>query len=123
MVDRVRRSETGADSIFIVHGDHGSRVMDNLPHAFRAGIITRSDYATGFSTLFAVADGQRRGQLVKVQAPVLGLLDSFVRADERGLSEARRPDDRSIFLSDRLWHPRKKVTLPQWRDQAQSDER
>ena len=121
LIDRVRATDAGRDAIFIVHGDHGSRVMDSLPDASRAGAISKEDYAAGFSTLFAVASGEGPGRVVKVQAPVSGLLESFVNNDARGLGEGRTPADRSIFLADQLWHPSRQATLPQWEEQAQTD--
>jgi hypothetical protein len=41
-------------AIVVVHGDHGSRILESPPVARNADRLTREDFRAGYSTLFAV---------------------------------------------------------------------
>jgi hypothetical protein len=42
------------DSIIILHGDHGSRIVQHEPIAENAALLTEDDYKDAFSTLYAI---------------------------------------------------------------------
>jgi hypothetical protein len=104
------RSPAGRRAIVVVHGDHGSRLVDRIPRVGAAGVTTR-DFAMTYATLFAVrAPGLAPGYEPS-PAPVSYLLDELSAARFGRLPRPYR-GSRHAFLADRDWVPRKKVILP-----------
>jgi hypothetical protein len=118
LLDRLFESmkETGLwnKAIIIVHGDHGSRIMRNVPVTGNAERLTRSDFNDSFSTLFAVRMPGGQGgsvsgprSLQQLLGEALGVpVESFpprvyLRADEErkfhaiGLAAFHQDGDRS----------------------------
>lgn len=64
LFDSMKATGLWRDSIIIVHGDHGSRIIHNLPVARNADRLTRSDFGDSFSTLFAIRVPGQPGESV-----------------------------------------------------------
>jgi hypothetical protein len=109
--DAVASSPAGDNFLFVVHGDHGSRMTMQDPKS-RLERIGDSDLIASYSTLFAVRlpDGGNRGIRQAVAIP--DLLRSLAENQYRSISAV--PDPKPyVWLEDSNWLPRKKIDLPQ----------
>ena len=106
------RSPTGANSIVIIHGDHGSRITNTDPSERYAGQFDDRDVVAGFSTLFAVRSPGIEAGYSSDHARVAELLRDFVARDFRSApaDKSREPD--SVYLDDRKWKPTRQLRLP-----------
>lgn len=104
------RTPEGQRAVVIVHGDHGSRMVDHIPRTGVRGLTTR-DFAMTYSTVFAIRAPQIAPGYDPSPAPVSYLLDEL-----SGTNFSRLPPpyqgSRHVFLADREWVPREKVALP-----------
>jgi len=64
LFESMKKSGLWNKAIIIVHGDHGSRIMRNVPVTLNAERLTRSDFNDSFSTLFAVRLPGEQGGIV-----------------------------------------------------------
>ncbi len=106
------RSPAGKNAIIVVHGDHGSRIADQVPSADRRGKFGRDEMISGYSTLFAVRlPGQQpRDHAGIVSAPsILQALaiNGFTAAPE--LPAEAQP---SVMLDDAMLHPTAPMAMP-----------
>jgi hypothetical protein len=74
------------DAIVIIHGDHGSRIMQRSVRAAYADRLTRQDFNDAFSTLFAVRSAHLKPGVEREQRPLQELL-----AEALGLPMERLP--------------------------------
>jgi hypothetical protein len=116
LVDRavaaLRESPAGSNAIIIVHGDHGSRIVNQDPVEERRGKITKDEMISSFSTLFAVRlPGQQpRNHTGFVSAPAI--LEGLVR-NEFAASPDLPPEVRpTVVLDDSAWRPIGPMDLP-----------
>ena len=86
LFDAMREAKVWRDAIVIIHGDHGSRIMQRSPLAAHADRLTRQDFNDAFSTLFAVRSPRLNAGVEREQRPLQELL-----ADALGLPMARLP--------------------------------
>ncbi|SMF77278.1 hypothetical protein [Allosphingosinicella indica] len=114
MLAVLAKSPDGRDAIVILHGDHGSRIVDIVPELGQPGEPSPRDYAMTYSTLFAVrGPGVAPGEDGSA-APVASLLGAFAAfgfaatPDPAGAADA----ERHVLLTDDRWTPRRKVPLP-----------
>jgi hypothetical protein len=115
ILDAVMRSPAGANSVVIVQGDHGSRIVDREPYADTAGTLSDEELARSFSTLFAVKLPNQAGGVVDVQAPVSALLRELASNHFQAAPNPRnRPAEFWVNLENRNWTPVARTTLPQW---------
>ena len=74
LFDAMKQARVWRDAIVVLHGDHGSRIVQNMPSAANAARLTREDFNDAFSTLFAVrAPGVEAG-VVHGERPLQELL-------------------------------------------------
>jgi hypothetical protein len=109
------RSPAGANTVVIIHGDHGSRLSEVDPGERNMGKFGGSDLIAGFSTLFAVrAPGIKPGYSSD-RARVAELLRDFTAKDFRSAPVDRSTGPDRVYLDDRRWKPTRQVALPaQW---------
>lgn len=115
LLDALAASPAGANTIVIVHGDHGSRITEIDAKIETEGQFSDSDLIAGYSTLFAVrAPGMAAGYEARRQ-PAARLLEAFVssgfKSDAVTLPPGFAP---SVMLEDEDWEPVRRYPLPQW---------
>jgi hypothetical protein len=66
------------DSIIVLHGDHGSRIVLTEPNAATQLELTKQDLVDGYSTLFAMKLPGKSGGYDKSPWPLEQLLAKFV---------------------------------------------
>lgn len=106
----VRQSSAGNNYIFIVHGDHGSRLTIRDPNMSNLETFSDEDMIAGFSTLFAVRGNAIEPGYVDAPAPVAELLRQLALSGFRS-----RPDAIGgglVFLEDSDWIPQDRHALP-----------
>lgn len=62
------------DALVVIHGDHGSRIVRNMPVAGNAPRLTREDFGDSFSTLFVARIPERQAGVVRDPRPLQELL-------------------------------------------------
>lgn len=90
------------DAIILVHGDHGTRILDRpLTDSIDP---TEEELRAGYGTLFALRSDGVEGDdaAVSVSSLIDGWLPGQIPTGER----------ETIFLSDRHWIPRREVDFP-----------
>lgn len=110
----LKTSPAGRNSIVIVHGDHGSRIVENEATAAKADLLTDSDLRALHSTLFAVRLPDVEAEYVNGMAPVSGLLRELVQNRMRALPdpETAGDDRRLVHIADHEWRPAVQRALP-----------
>ena len=112
VLDALAKSPAGANSIVIIHGDHGSRITKLDPNIRNAGRYSDADMIAGFSTLFAVRAPGVAPAYYRGRAPVASLLRDFALGDFRN-APSPSPDARpTVFLENRALKPVRAVALP-----------
>ena len=113
------QSPAGPNSIVLFHGDHGSRLWQNIPDKRFYRYSTDADYVAGFSTLFAVRSPQIGSAYVEQPAPVADLLRQLVESRFTKLPKPP-PGPPMVWLADADWHPWKRVEMPEswWKSPA-----
>ncbi|HXV84978.1 MAG TPA: hypothetical protein VEG60_34470 [Candidatus Binatia bacterium] len=84
LFDRMRAAGIYDDSIIVLHGDHGSRIVMTEPTAENQHALTKRDLVDGFSTLFAMKLPDKPGAYDKSPWPLEQLFAKF--AFEAGLA-------------------------------------
>jgi len=87
LFDRMRAAGVYDDSIILVHGDHGSRIVLTEPTLETRPALTRQDLVDGYSTLFAMKVPGETGGYDKSPRPLEQLLETF--AFEAGLTSTK----------------------------------
>ena len=83
LFDRMQAAGVYDDSIIIVHGDHGSKIVTTEPLKDNQYVLTKRDLLDGFSTLFAMKIPGKSGGYDKSSLPLEQLFAKF--AFEAGL--------------------------------------
>jgi hypothetical protein len=78
LFDRMRAEGIYDDSIIIIHGDHGSKIVMTEPIAENQLALTSQDLVDGFSTLFAMKLPGKSGGYDKSPWPLEQLFAKFV---------------------------------------------
>jgi hypothetical protein len=109
------RSPAGANSVVIIHGDHGSRITRFDPTVPNRGRYSDADMIASFSTLFAIrAPGISNGYFVSRQ-PVTALLRDFAQSRFHSEPHPRPPALPQVYLDGRHWKSMLRVPLaPSW---------
>jgi hypothetical protein len=100
LFDRMRAAGIFDDSIIIIHGDHGSKIVLTDPTSENQHLLSKQDLADGFSTLFAVKLPGTLGGYDPSHLPLEQLFANF--AFEAGLSPANILPEKSepyVYLS------------------------
>jgi len=108
--DTVASSPAADNYLFVVHGDHGSRMTAQDPK-FHLEKIDDSDLVASYSTLFAVRlpDGGYLG--IREATAIPDLLRSLAE-NQFGSINAEPEAQPYVWLEDSNWLPRKKIDLP-----------
>jgi hypothetical protein len=93
LFDQMRTAGIYDDSIIVLHGDHGSRIVMTEPTAENQHALTKQDLVDGFSTLFAMKFPGKPGGYDRSPFGLEQLLAKF--AFEAGLTPANRLDEKS----------------------------
>lgn len=91
LFDALKDAGVWHDAIVILHGDHGSRIVQRSVVAQNAARLTREDFNDGFSTLFAVRLPGRGTGVVRGARPLQELLSEAL-----GLPSAQ--GSRKVYL-------------------------
>jgi hypothetical protein len=112
MVERVAAA-AGPQAIIVVHGDHGSRIVMNDPPTDPAK-VTAEQFASGYSTLFAVRIPGQAPRVADGMAPVSRLLDQLSAARWRQAPADLEDAAPMVFLQPP--YPNKPVPapMPRW---------
>ena len=88
------------DSIILVHGDHGSRIVRTEPVMKNMETLTEQDLIDGFSTLFAVKFPVRPGKYDTLPRPIELLLENVVSeiAGSGGLLEQEISSPSFVYI-------------------------
>lgn len=78
LFDRMRAAGIYDDSIILLHGDHGSRIVLNDPTPKNRHMVTKQDLVDGFSTLFAMKLPGRPGRYDNSPSALEQLFAKFV---------------------------------------------
>ena len=93
LFDRMQAAGIYDDSIILLHGDHGSRIVITEPTAKNRQALTKQDLLDGFSTLFAMKLPGKPGGYDKSPRPLEQLFANFVF--EAGLTPTKIPYEKS----------------------------
>jgi hypothetical protein len=74
LFDAMKDAGVWSDAIVIIHGDHGSRIIQNAPVTANAGRLTPADFRDAFSTLFAIKSTGREPDAIRGQRSLQSLL-------------------------------------------------
>ncbi len=88
------------DSIIVVHGDHGSRIMLTHPNAAHPEPLTEQDFRDAYSTLFAVHLPGRAGQYDSIPIPIERLLGRFTRGAITSSTSLAFPEEPPMVFLD-----------------------
>jgi arylsulfatase A-like enzyme len=112
IVAALKESPAGGNAIIIVHGDHGSRIVNADPIAERRGLIENDEMISGFSTLFAVhlPDQKPRNHAGFAAAP--NILHSLVKHEFKSAPDLPSETRPSVVLDDMTWKPIRPMDLP-----------
>ena len=112
VVDAIAASPAGANSILLVHGDHGSRITNVDPTVENLGDFAESDLLSGYSTLFAIrAPGIAPGYDL-ARLPVASLLAALAGSGFSAVPAGGREEASIVVLEDQTWRPAKRHPLP-----------
>jgi hypothetical protein len=101
LFDRMRSTGIYDDSIIVLHGDHGSKIVITEPIAENRHALAKQDVVDGFSTLFAMKLPNRPGGYDSSPWPLEQLFARFVF--EAGLSATEIAADQSepyVYLTE-----------------------
>ncbi len=105
----VASSPAGKNAIFIIHGDHGSRITKEDPGLEAMGRFDGADVLNSYSTMLAIkTSGSRQGSYEDEVVSVSGVLKRFSENDLKELPKATEdiPGTGKIYLEDDEWRPR-----------------
>jgi hypothetical protein len=111
LIAATRQSPAAGKIVFIIHGDHGSRIMSREPVA-ENGKAPERDLIDGYATLFAVSAPEIEPGYDTGRYPLRVLLNMLV-ASGFEVGTPTLPDDfvHTILIEDRTWNPAYERTL------------
>jgi len=117
MLKSVASSPAAKNAVFIVHGDHGSRITVDDPKITNIDQVAGRDLVVGYSTLFAVRVDAGEGSYDPRMAAVSSLLRQFSGS---GLRSVPVIDDSAanaaeVYIEDGAWRPMFLRPLPAFR--------
>lgn len=112
VLNALAESPAGANSIVILHGDHGSRITTTDPKANNAGRYTKEDLIAGYSTLFAVRGPGITPGYREYPAAAAGLLRDITRHGFKVPPDPTPAAKPTVVVDDRDWRPKQRVPLP-----------
>jgi hypothetical protein len=112
IIAQLNASPAGGNVIIIVHGDHGSRIVDVDPVAAQRGKIEKDEMIASYSTLFAVRlPGQQpRNHAGFASAPAI--LHALAQNDFKTAPEPPGETRPTVVLDDMTWKPTRPMALP-----------
>jgi hypothetical protein len=108
----VASSPAAGRTAFILHGDHGSRIMDVEPNIKNMGKFTEDDLVNGHGAFFAVAGNDIEPGYDRARYPLQMLLAALVDAKFQTLA-VERPDDfkPSLAIEDSHWNTKRSLPV------------
>jgi hypothetical protein len=105
-------SPAGANAIIIVHGDHGSRIVQEDPTDETRAKVEKDQMISSYSTLFAVRlpGQQARSHGDFALAPML--LQALVQDDFKTAPDLPAETRPMVILDDKTWKPTRPLALP-----------
>lgn len=104
----IERSEARDNYILVIHGDHGSRLMNRFNFNDPDAAVSDDELLASFSTLFAVRQSDERGRCIAAQASVADLLRQLYGGEAL-------PEERAeVSLGDRRKTTPRIKALPDW---------
>jgi hypothetical protein len=102
LVEAVKSDQRDKTIIFLVHGDHGSRMTQRpLFEANRTDDMPRSDYITAFSTHFAIKLPGHTAQVISEPASIISLLKELTANGFSQVPDAQSPGyNPGVFVKD-----------------------
>lgn len=100
--------------VVILHGDHGSRMMEHDPKLRHEAKLTPDDYAAAFSAWFAAKVGTSDGRCHGEQVAVASLLDSAFANDLAAIDVPAEQRPTAWLEANGSRDPGKEVALPKW---------
>ncbi len=105
----------GANAVFVIHGDHGSRMTETEPRVDTKGRFDDNDLIVSFSALFAVRGPGIEPAYDRRRLPVSKLLEAVAMADFHSANYAPAADfTPTVVLTDSSWTPVERHPLPEW---------
>ena len=80
LIDRMKKAGVYERATIIMHGDHGSLISRRPPYMHNHELLTKEDYRSSFSTLFAVKYPGSEFAIDESRLPISYLLEEFVTA-------------------------------------------
>jgi hypothetical protein len=102
----VASSPAAGKTVFIIHGDHGSRIMHTEPTVENDGRFSSRDLVDGHATFFVVSAPGIEPGYDTARYPLRLLLDALARSEFRAVAPDL-PDGfvPTIAIEDRSWNP------------------
>lgn len=110
--DALQATEAGRQAIVIVHGDHGSRIVDIRPNTANPTPSSR-DFAMTYSTLFAIRAPGIAPRVAEGRASLDQLLEDFADSDFR-TPPATAGQPAQVILATEDWVPKTRINLPEY---------
>jgi hypothetical protein len=95
---RMKHAGIFENSVIVIHGDHGSRIMKTEPTIENEQALTNQDIVDGYSTLFAVKYPKHNGYYDPKPYPIEFLLQDKVVKPLLGKKESATPSAPFVFL-------------------------
>ena len=95
---RMKQAGIFENSVIIIHGDHGSRIMKTEPTIENEQILSHRDIVDGYSTLFAVKFPKQGGYYDTKPYPIEFLLQEKVMKFLLGEKESVPPSAPFVFI-------------------------
>lgn len=111
VVAALAKSPAGSNSLLIIHGDHGSRLVRHEPYEMNKAKLSDTDLIAGFSAMFAVRGNGIAPAYNNRPQPVAALLGELANAGFK-IAPAGNSPVLPLVLDDWALRPRSNVPLP-----------
>ena len=105
-------SPGGSNGIVIIHGDHGSRIVDYPAIVENIGRYSVEDVIADHSTLFAIRGPGIQATSFAEPESIAPLLRDFAASGFTKAPVPHRSRPASFVVSDAQWRPRQRVPMP-----------
>ncbi len=112
IIAAIEASPAAENYIFVLHGDHGSRITryDPLAHHPR---YSDDDLKASFSTLLAIKISGRKGGVDNALTPVSSAIQGLSLNEYKAFPVTHSASRPSVMLDNRQWQPVRRMDLPE----------